>query len=156
MTLLVSLTRYILTRKSAKNIQPSNKKVSIITVAIFGTFARVIIATCFIFALFDLPLFSFVDVCAGRELRPRLILAHCLLHTPNIFNILALIMDIQMIQFLKKVIIPPQTNFLQGLGKTLIKIKYKLNFKLCLFLLNITGLLYFKEINFFDPNQKSS
>ena len=119
MTLLVSLTRYILTQKSAKNIQPSNKKVSTIAIAIFVTFAGVVIATCIIYTLFDLPLFGYVDVCAGRELQPRPILTHVLLHAPNVCNILALITDIQMIQFLKEVIIPPKTNILQGLGKTL-------------------------------------
>ena len=130
LTLLISLTRYILARNSAKNIQPSNKKVSTIAIAVFSTTAAVIVAICVTYALFDIPLVAYVEICAGKILRPGHFTAKFFLMAPNVWNVLALLTDIEMLKFLKKVIIPTNINVLQGLGESLsyIRPKIKLSF----------------------------
>ena len=117
LTLLISLIRYTLARESARNIQHSNKKVSTFAILLFATSSTVILAICVIFALFDFSLVAFVDICAGKDVRPKHIAANLFLLAPNVWNVLALLTDIQMLKFLKKVIMPSNSNALQGLGK---------------------------------------
>ena len=117
LTLLLSLIRYILAKSSAKNIHPSNKTVVAISIVIFSSISSFVLIPFLVHALLDLPFVYFVDTCANRDFRPKSIFSSVILQIPNCCNILTLIIDLQMIRFLKKVIIPPKNNILHGLGK---------------------------------------
>ena len=122
LTLLLSLIRYILARSSAKNIHPSNKTVVAISIAIFSSISSFVLLTFLVHALLDIPFVYFIDICSNLGFRPKNILSSLFLQIPNCCNILTLIIDLQMIRFLKKVIIPPKNNILHGLGKTLVSV----------------------------------
>ena len=127
LTLLISLLRYCLAKKSAQNIQPSNKKVSLFALAIFMFYAIFIITTCVLHAVFDLPLAFFIEVLSRPQKSPRTLRQWTMifLQIPNFCNLLSLVTDIQMLKFLKKVIIPTKENVLSGLGIGLIFVVQK-------------------------------
>ena len=85
--------------------------------SIFLSTATVIVAICVSYALFDFPLVSYVEKCAGKIARPGHLAAKLFLMAPNVWNVFALFTDLQMLKFLKKVIIPTNSNVLQGLGR---------------------------------------
>ena len=118
LTLLISLLRYCLAKKSAKNIQPSNKKVSLFALAIFLFYAIVIIIICVLHAVFDFPLAVFIEVLSNPEKSPRPLKPWTMifLQIPNFCYLLSLVTDIKMLKFLKKVIIPAKENVLSSLG----------------------------------------
>jgi hypothetical protein len=104
LTLMISLIRYCLAKKSAKNIQPSNKKVSLIACGIFTLYVILHITTSIIHAALDIPLAVFVEVFAHPEKsrRPLGLGTVFFLQIPNFCYILSLATDIQMLRFLKK------------------------------------------------------
>ena len=108
LTLIIALIRYTLTLKSAKNIHPSDAKVTNIALGIFVIVATTVI-TCFIFHLkLGFPTAYFIDACAYPEVEPRQLTKFTtlfLLH-PNVVNFLSLVTDIQMLIFLRKMIMP--------------------------------------------------
>ena len=108
LTLIIAVIRYTLTLKSAKNIHPSDAKVTYIALGIFVVVASTIIS-CFIFHYkLGFPTAYFVDACAYPEVQPRQLTKFTtlfLIH-PNIVNFLSLVTDIKMLIFLRKVIMP--------------------------------------------------
>ena len=114
-TLLVTSLRYILAKKAAKNIKPSNKKVRTIALGIFVPILSAVLATCLLHAIFNMQLSLFIDVCSEQVPQPRIFGTVIFLNFPNICNILALITDIQMIKFLKKVMFTTQNKNSQNL-----------------------------------------
>ena len=117
LTVLITLTRYILAKLSAKNIQPSNKKVSVIALALFTAFAAISLIVISIHAVLDLPLATSVEICIrGLSARPINPLSALSLMIPIIYNVVSLVTDMKMIIFLRKVIIPAIANVLSGLG----------------------------------------
>ena len=108
LTLLISLTRYLLAIKAAKNIHPNNKRVTLTAIGVFAVAAGFI--TAFFLATFHLDISTvyYTNVCAYPEQDHRPIstaLTLFILH-PNVCYILSLLTDIQMLRFLKTVIIP--------------------------------------------------
>ena len=120
LTLLIALTRYTLTLKSAKNIRPSNAKVTALGLGIFAT-AVVTIISFFVYHFkFDIPTAYYIEACAYYDEEPRLMskLTIFFLFHPNFLNVLSLLTDIRMLIFLKKVIMPlPKNEILEGPGK---------------------------------------
>ena len=118
LTLLIALIRYCLAKKSARNIHPSNKKVTAISIAIFTVLATTSLVICLTHALLDLPLTFSIEVCARSDnfVRPISPISFLLLLIPNICNFLSLFTDIKMMQFLKQVVVPSIANRLSGLG----------------------------------------
>ena len=115
---LISIVRYFLAKLSAQNIQPSNKKVSTIALTVFTALAAISLSACMIHAVLDLPLAFSIEVCANRDLSERRIepFSTLVLLIPNIYSLISLVIDMKMIQFLRKVIIPVKANVLSGLG----------------------------------------
>ena len=113
LTLLISLIRYLLAKKSAKNIQPANQKVLLIALALFAVYATIICAFCVIHAVLDLALAYIIEVLLNPEQNPRSLrlVTIIFLQIPNYCNLLSLVIDIQMLNFLKKVIIPTKGIF---------------------------------------------
>ena len=107
-TLLVTSVRYILAKKAAKNIKPSNKKVSTITIGIFSSILTAILVIYLTHALLNMQFASFINICSGQVLQRRILATTLFLNIPNACNISALLTDIQMIRFLKKVMFSPQ------------------------------------------------
>ena len=126
LTLLLSFIRYILARSSAKNIHPSNKTVVAISIAIFSSISSFVLLTFLVHALLDIPFVYFIDICSNLGFRPKKIFSLFFLQIPNCCNILTLIIDLQMIRFLKKVIIQPQSNILHGLGETFMSFQIRI------------------------------
>ena len=123
LTLLIALTRYTLTLKAAKNIRPSNAKVTVLGLGIFAT-AVVTIISFFVYHFkFDIPTAYYIEACACYDEEPRLMskLTICFLFHPNFLNVLSLVTDIQMLIFLKKVIMPlPKIEVREGSGKIIL------------------------------------
>ena len=118
LTFLIAAVRYFLAKLSAKNIQPLNKNVSAIALAVFAACGAISVAICVTHAFLDIPLAFSIEVCADRDLSARIIkpLSMLLLSIPNIYKLFSLAIDINMIIFLRKVIIPAEANVLFGLG----------------------------------------
>ena len=115
---LISIVRYFLAKLSAQNIQPSNKKVSTIALAVFAALASINLSAYLTHAVLDLPVAFSIEDCAKRELSARPIkpISTLLLLIPIIFSLISLAIDMKMIRFLRKVIIPVKANVLSGLG----------------------------------------
>ena len=118
LTVLISIVRYSLAKLSARNIQPSNKKVSAIALGVFTALAALTLFICLTHAVFDLPLAISIEVCANRDVsaRPVKLLSTLFLLIPNIYYLSSLAVDLKMIIFLRKVLIPTKPNVLSGLG----------------------------------------
>ena len=118
LTFLIAAVRYILAKLSAKNIQPLSMKVSAIALAVFTALGAISVAICVTHAVLDLPMAFSIEVCADRDLfeRPIKPLSTLLLSIPNIYKLFSMVVDIKMILFLRKVIIPAGANVLLGLG----------------------------------------
>ena len=117
LTLLVASVRYILAKKAAKNIKPSNEKVSAIAIGIFVSILTAILGTILIHALLNMQIATFIDICSGQVTKPRIFATIMFLNIPNACNISALLTDIQMIRFLKKVMFYPQYKNSKNLQK---------------------------------------
>ena len=119
LTLLITVTRYVLATKSAKNIQLNNKKITLIVLGIFTAAAGFNIIFFIVNLKFGTINSSFVSVCAHWKQEPKNIpiLIVIFLFHPNICNILSLLTDIKMLMFLQKVIIPTHNSQNLGTGK---------------------------------------
>ena len=115
--LLISSIRYTLARKAARNMQPSNGKVLASALLVFVIF--VIFQTTYfgLNAMWNFSISYFVESCAypEREARPYSSFNTFILQMPNIFSLVSLAVDLQMIIFLKKTILP-ETTALQDIG----------------------------------------
>ena len=106
--LLISCVRYFLAKKSAKNIKPSNNKVLTFTLLIFLFFA-ILQATYFVSkSMLDIPFSFFTEACAYPEKEPRSysFFNNIVLQMPNLFSIISLMVDMKIILFLKRIILP--------------------------------------------------
>jgi hypothetical protein len=111
LNLLISSIRYTLARKAAHNIQPSNSKVLKSALLIFFIFV-ILQATYFgLNAIWNISFSYFVEVCAYPDQTPRpySTLNGVVLQMPITFALISLMVDMQMIQFLKKTILPLNT-----------------------------------------------
>ena len=112
LTLLIAVTRYTLTLKSAKNIHPTDSKVTILVLSIFA----MVVCTVLFFFLYNfilgIPTTYFIEACAHPGVEPRILpkLTMLFLFHPYISNILSLVTDIKMLILLKKVIMPSRKN----------------------------------------------
>ena len=108
LTMLIAFIRYYLTVKSAKNIQISNKKVLGCSMALvfLVTIFNVVYFT--LSAMQNIPIALYVDACAYPDQEPRELSAinTFILQSPNIYNIIAVIVVLQLVRFLKKIILP--------------------------------------------------
>ena len=140
-TALIAIVRYFLAKLSAKNIQPSNKKVSTIALAVFAALASINLSAYLTHAVLDLPVAFSIEVCANRDLSARPIkpISTLLLLIPIIFSLISLAIDMKMIRFLRKVIIPVKANVLSGLGTYCI---FNLNVYFCLFVQSFMWLYF--------------
>ena len=122
LTLLIALTRYTLTVKAARNIHPENYKVTAIALGTFATTASIILSFFIYHFILGLPTAYFIEACAHYDQEPRQMTKITIvsLFHPNLFNILSLATDIQMVIFLKKMIKPSgKIEIPIGLGKIL-------------------------------------
>ena len=121
LTLLITVTRYVLATKSAKNIQLNNNKVTQIVLGIFTAAAGFNIIFFIVNLKFGTINSSFLSVCAQWKQGPKnvSILMVLFLFHPNICNFFSLLTDIKMLMFLQKVIIPTNNALSLGTGKVL-------------------------------------
>ena len=120
LTLLIAVTRYTLSVKSAKNIHPSNRKVSIIALGSFSTAVVTVITFLGVNLWLGIPISYFEHACAkpGEGNPPSVFLLTTLfLFHPNFCNILTLITDINLLRFLRKVILPSRGDEIHRMGK---------------------------------------
>jgi hypothetical protein len=108
LTLLISQVRLTLAKKASKNIHPSNKKVIFVTLTLFLIISTSIVLYYGVNAMLNFPVAYFVDTCAYPNDEPRLFtqLHILVLQMPNAFNVASLVTDVQMLRFLKTVILP--------------------------------------------------
>ena len=118
LTCLVAAIRLILAKKSAQNIQVSNKKVSIWSfstflffVALSGTFYAVNL-------ILNIPFVVIVEICKN-ERRPVGTFNSLASRTGIIFYIFSIILDILVIRFIRKTVLPEtgQNNQLQTISE---------------------------------------
>jgi len=112
LNLLISSIRYTLARKAAQNIKPSNTKVLTWAFLIFFIFVILQVTYFGLNAAWNISFSYFVEVCAYPDQTPRpySTLNGVVLQMPNIFALISLMVDMQMIQFLKKTIMPERGN----------------------------------------------
>jgi hypothetical protein len=112
LTFLISLVRYVLALKSAKNIQPPNEKVLKMSIAAFVFLFTAISLYLVVSGLLDIPVAMVVEACAWREREPRVIskIKLIILQTPNYYNFGSIIVDLMMLRFLKKTLHPTSLN----------------------------------------------
>jgi hypothetical protein len=116
LTLLIASIRYVLTKKSAKNIHPENGRVLLWSAGLFFAFV-ICTATFFITNfVYDFPFSKFIDTCANQEPREYSGLTMTFLQLPNFFSFFAVLVDIQMLRFLKKTILPTSNNQQQNVS----------------------------------------
>ena len=116
LTFLISLVRYILARKSAKNIQPPNGKVLKWSVGAFSFLFSFISVYIFVNEIMDVPYAIMVEACNWRDREPRFINKprFFVLQIPNYYNIASIVIDVLMLTFLKKTLYPASSvNLIQ-------------------------------------------
>ena len=108
LTFLISIVRYILALKAARNIQPSNKKVLKLSLLAFASSVVAVSGYIGICQVLDVPYGVLVEACLWELREPREISRSrvIVLQSPNYFNIAALVTDLLMLRFLKKSIQP--------------------------------------------------
>ena len=133
LTVLIAIVRYSLAKLSARNIQPSNKKVSAIALAVFTALAAFTLYICLTHAVLDWPLAISIEVCANTDVsaRPVKLLSTLFLSIPNIYYLLSLAVDLKIIIFLRKVIMPTNPNVLSGLGNNSFTFSYVFSLIIC-------------------------
>jgi hypothetical protein len=114
LTLLVASIRYVLTLKAAKNRQPSNFKVSLISITVFIVVAVSFLSYVIINAILDRPFSFLVETCTNSEsLRPKRDISSLnviALQMPIFFNLISLLVDLCLVKFLRKTILPQSSN----------------------------------------------
>ena len=121
LTFLIAVTRYFLTKKAAKNIHPNNKKVTLAVLGIFTSEAGFIIVFFFVNLSFNISSSYYINACAYPEQDQKqipLFVVLFLLH-PNVCNMFSLLTDLQMLRFLKTVILPSNSAQNHGAGTIL-------------------------------------
>jgi hypothetical protein len=81
--------------------------------AVFSLITTIVLAIYLMHAFYDLPLVYFVQSCANHEWKQKPILSSVFLQIPNFCNVLTLLTDIKKNY---RVILPPNSNILHGLG----------------------------------------
>ncbi len=112
LTFLVSLVRYILARKSCKNIHPPNKQVLKWSIGSFFFLFSAISLYFVTSELLDLPFALVIEACSRGDREPREIskIRRMILQSPNYFNFGSILIDLMMFRFLKKTLLPTSTN----------------------------------------------
>ena len=109
-TFLVASIRYLIAIKSAKNQQPSNGQIKVAALIFLGVLSLGIVSYIIIFAVQDLPYAFTVEECLRSEDIRVMSGAHQIIHqSPNVLNILSLLVDVSLIRFLRKKILPQVT-----------------------------------------------
>ena len=109
LTFLVAAIRYILALKAAKNIHLSNKTVSCWSLSFFSFWILVAILFIWINIWMDIPIAMMIEACASSPQRPpRLVgIANSVAtRSVAIFNFMSLVMDVLVVKFIKKTILP--------------------------------------------------
>jgi hypothetical protein len=123
LTFLVAAIRYILALKAAKNIQPSNKTVSCWSLSFFVFWIFVAISIISINLWLDIPIAMMVEACASSPERPPRLVGipnNVATRSVAIFNFLSLVMDVLVVKFIKKTILPmahPPLELFDGSGQ---------------------------------------
>jgi hypothetical protein len=112
LTMLIAIVRYYLTIQSSKNIIPSNYSVSVWTLLSLS-FVVIFNVICMAINIrLDVPIAILTEGCASHIREPRRISVPnmILILVINVYNITSLIVDILVLAFLKKKILPSQLN----------------------------------------------
>ena len=114
LTCLVATIRFILVKKSAQNTQISNLKVFIFSFSTFFFFVALTVCFYTVNLVLNIPYVLIVEICSNKR-RPIGLLNALALRTGMIFNILSIILDILVIRFIRKTVMPEtaQDNQLQ-------------------------------------------
>ena len=119
LTFLISLLRYGLAVKAAKNIQPSNRKVLKNSILAFTFLYCLICGYMAINELLDVPYSLVIEGCAWHLREPRVISTPrvLILQSANYYNVASLLIDLLMLRFLKQKIKPTvNVRFIQMRG----------------------------------------
>ncbi len=122
LAMLISIVRYILTLKSAKNSQVSRAKVTGWTLALFVFFSIISFTWWVIYIIFDIPYSILVENCFSKTREPRALTftARVVLNYHYIFSLVSLTVDVLLVQFLKKTISPTSGQALSTISGILV------------------------------------
>ena len=115
LTILVASIRYLLATKSKQNQKISDTRVSIIAFVVFGCLAALFLIYLAVNTILNTPFSFIVETCANnkssnntsRHLSTLNVLA---LQVPNVFSIISLAVDLCLVRFLRKSIVPLKVN----------------------------------------------
>jgi len=111
LTLLIAFIRYDLAKKAAKNIILSNKTILLKPLITFIAFASAQLFYFFLCSQLDIPFAYFFDECMLPHQEPRTypLFNTLVLQLPNLFNLTSIFVDVSLIRFIQKNVIP-KTN----------------------------------------------
>jgi hypothetical protein len=108
LTLLIAFIRYDLAKKAAKNIIISNKTILFQPLITFIAFASAQLFYFFLCSQLDIPFSYFFDECTLPHQEPRTY-SHfntIVLQMPNLFSLTSVFVDVLLIRFIQKTVIP--------------------------------------------------
>ncbi len=108
LTLLIAIIRYDLAKKAAKNIISSNKKILCLPLLTFIGFASSTLCYFLLCSLMDIPFAYFFDECIWPHQEPRTysIFNTLIIQMPTLFCFGSVFVDILLIRFLQKTLVP--------------------------------------------------
>jgi hypothetical protein len=108
LTLLIAFIRYDLAKKAAKNIISSNKKILCLPLITFIAFASSTFCYFLLCLLTEIPFAYVFDECTMLHQEPRTysLFNTLVLQMPNLFNFTSIFVDVLLIRFIKKTVIP--------------------------------------------------
>ena len=108
LTFMVALIRYVLAMKSAKNIQVQNSAVSKRSLSSFSVLVLLTLCYSAYNIWFDIPFAVFVESCFSGKGEPRPVTLTNIIanRTGVIMNLASVFVDILVVRFIKKTILP--------------------------------------------------
>lgn len=109
LTFLVTSVRCHLTLKAAKSHQQiENSKLFVATFSVFGLVTGLILSYVIANAALDLPFSFIVEECSrsAEEIRSTSKIHVLVMQVPNLFNVCSVIIDLYLIKFIRKKILP--------------------------------------------------
>jgi hypothetical protein len=118
LTLLIAFIRYDLAKKAAKNIINSNREILGRPLLIFIAFASAQLSYFLLCLLMDIPFSYFFDECTSPQRETRYwYFSIFVLQCPNLFNLTSVIVDILLIRFIQKTLIPSANLGISNAGE---------------------------------------
>ena len=106
LTLIIATVRFILTKKSARNVLVRNKTVLIWSLSAYSGLIVLFFGYASINQVLDQPFALYIEACLTSVRPPRVIPKPIILilQMPNVFNVVSLVVDLSLLKFLKSVV----------------------------------------------------